>query len=58
VRVCVCVCVCVYVRVLYSGYHGALVMTHKSGYDWFHPAANDWRTKHPVPDTAPPLRAE
>jgi hypothetical protein len=39
-------------------YHGPPVTTHKSRYDRFPPAANGLGTKHPIPDTIPPLLAE
>jgi hypothetical protein len=45
-------------EVLYPGYHGLLINAHKSGYDRLPLVANGWRTKHPVPDMAPPLLAE
>jgi hypothetical protein len=41
------------VRVLYLGYHGALVIAPKSVYDQFNPVANNWGTNHPVPDVGP-----
>jgi hypothetical protein len=46
------------VEVMYRGYRGPLVTTHKSIYDWFPPAINSWGTTHPVPDMASPLLAE
>jgi hypothetical protein len=47
-----------FVGVKYPGYFGSPVMAQNSGYDRFHPAANDWRTIHPIPDKAPPPQAE
>jgi hypothetical protein len=43
-----------FVGILYPGYRVSLVTTHKSGYDQFPPAANGWRTIHPIPDMASP----
>jgi hypothetical protein len=46
------------VEVLYPGYRGSPVTTHKSRYDWFPLVANDWGTIHSVPDMTPPLLVE
>jgi hypothetical protein len=46
------------VGVLHPGYHGASVMTYKSGYDQFPPATNVWGTKHLILNMVPPLLTE
>jgi hypothetical protein len=43
------------VRVKYFGYHGSPVTIQNSAYEGFVPVANDWGTKHPVPEKTSPL---
>jgi hypothetical protein len=47
-----------FVGVLYPGYRRPLVTAQKSRYNRFPTAANNWGTKYPIPDMAPPLLDE
>jgi hypothetical protein len=38
---------------IYPWYSGPPIMAQNSGYDRFPPAANGWRTIHPVPGNDP-----
>jgi hypothetical protein len=48
----------VFVKVLYPGYHRLPIMAQESGYYRFPPTTHGLGTKHPIPDTVPPLLAE
>jgi hypothetical protein len=41
------------VGVICPAYRGPPIKAKNSGYDWFPPAVNDWRTIHPVPGNKP-----
>jgi hypothetical protein len=41
------------VGVIYHGYHGLPFTAQNTRYDRFPPAANDWRTIHPIPENDP-----